>query len=249
MKSIFAFFVGVVVAVAVALALGVVSDRVSLAVVATVIVGVGCLAWLVVIVVLPWNLFFQARHLLNEIARSRERGVTVALAQEEKARAVAGRMLRISIGLHVGSAVVVGAGSFVYGERVGYIFAGLFLLSTLFRPAVEYHRYLRRLLSDALVEIKYPRDDVVQLVADVKALLRTTDEHGRQLDALSREDDRLRRDLEAKSDDARRRLDAVARRFEETIDRLTDNQEIISGIKAFLRLVQKKNEPDAQPGL
>jgi hypothetical protein len=30
----------------------------------------------------------------------------------------------------------------------------------------------------------------------------------------------------------------VARKFEETIDRLTDNQEIISGIKAFLRLVQ-----------
>jgi hypothetical protein len=36
-----------------------------------------------------------------------------------------------------------------------------------------------------------------------------------------------------------RRLSAVARRFEETIDRLTDNQQIISGIKAFLRLIQQ----------
>ena len=35
-----------------------------------------------------------------------------------------------------------------------------------------------------------------------------------------------------------RKLDAVARKFEETIDRLTDNQEIIAGIKAFLRLIQ-----------
>jgi hypothetical protein len=31
----------------------------------------------------------------------------------------------------------------------------------------------------------------------------------------------------------------VSRRIEETIDRLTDNQEIISGLKALLRLVQR----------
>lgn len=239
MKSFIPFVVGVVLAVAVALAFGAYSDRVSFAVVATVLVGLCCLVWLVVIVVLPWNTFFQARHLLNEIAKSRERGVAVPEVQEHKAQAVARRMLRISIGLHLGSALVVGVGSFIYGERVGYVFAGLFLLSTLFRPAVEYHRYLRQLLSDALVEIRYPRDDVLQLVAEVKGLVQTVEQHREELRELSKEDSALRRDMETRTDEARRKLDGVARRFDETIDRLTDNQEIISGIKAFLRLVQR----------
>lgn len=241
MKPFFAFLVGAVVVAAVALGLGYAGDRVSFAVVATVLIGLCCLVWLVVIVVLPWNTYFQARHLLNEIARSRERGVEVAPAQEQKADAVARRMLRISIGLHLGSALVVFAGSYVYGDRTGYVFAALFLLSTLFRPAVEYHRYLRRLLSDALVEIRYPRDDVMQLVSEVKTLVATVEQHRVELAGLVKEDGRLRSEMEARTDDARRRLDAVARRFKETIDRLTDNQEIISGIKAFLRLVQKND--------
>jgi hypothetical protein len=50
---------------------------------------------------------------------------------------------------------------------------------------------------------------------------------------------RVRTEGQNRSEESQRQLDAVARRFEETIDRLTDNQEIISGIKAFLRLVQR----------
>jgi hypothetical protein len=33
-------------------------------------------------------------------------------------------------------------------------------------------------------------------------------------------------------------LAALARKFEESLDRLTDNRELISGIKAFLRMVR-----------
>ncbi|WP_171064386.1 hypothetical protein [Actinomadura soli] len=35
-----------------------------------------------------------------------------------------------------------------------------------------------------------------------------------------------------------RRLDAMGRQFEETVARLTDNQEVIAGIKAFLRMLR-----------
>ena len=88
-KPFFAFLVGAVVVAAVALGLGYAGDRVSFAVVATVLIGLCCLVWLVVIVVLPWNTDVQARHLLNEIARARDCGVEVAPAQEQKADAVA----------------------------------------------------------------------------------------------------------------------------------------------------------------
>ena len=50
-------------------------------------------------------------------------------------------------------------------------------------------------------------------------------------DALVAQSERQRQELE-------QRLAALARKFEESLDRLTDNREIISGIKAFLRMVR-----------
>jgi hypothetical protein len=43
---------------------------------------------------------------------------------------------------------------------------------------------------------------------------------------------------EARARDLERRVVALGRVFEETVDRLTDNQQILGGIKAFLRLVR-----------
>lgn len=231
------FVVGVVAAVVVAFLAG--RIEIPFATVVTVAVGAVCLGWLVTIVVLPWNLHFQARHLLQEIEKSRARGIVVADDQEHKARSVARRMLRISLGLHLGSAALLGGGATLYGEPVGQVFAGLFLLSTLFRPAVEYYRHLRLQLQDALTEVRYPRNDVVKLVEDVSMVVASSEEHSRALADLRSELSRVRIEGQSRSDESQRKLDAVARRFEETIDRLTDNQEIISGIKAFLRLVQR----------
>lgn len=126
-----------------------------------------------------------------------------------------------------------------HGEPVGQVFAGLFLLSTLFRTAVEYDRHLRRQLADALTEVRYPRDDVVKLVEDVRLVVSSSEEHARALADLRHELACVRTEGQNRSEEHQRKLDAVARRFEETIDLLTDNQEIISGIKAFLRLVQR----------
>ncbi|MGW2349103.1 hypothetical protein [Actinacidiphila glaucinigra] len=48
-----------------------------------------------------------------------------------------------------------------------------------------------------------------------------------------------------RAEDADRRITALAREFEATIDRLTDNEEIITGLKAFLRLLRAG---DVAPG-
>jgi hypothetical protein len=212
--------------------------QVPLTLVATVGAGIACLAWLVVIVVLPWNLYFQARHLLFELQRSKQRGIAVQEQAEGEARAVESRMLRVSVGLHLVSAALLALGAWLSGERLGHVFAALYLLSTLFRPAVEYYRYLRARLTAALDEVKYPRDDIQRVVAEVRQLLEDRTAQGKALSTLREEHAALEAAMVAGDRDAQRRLDAVARKFEETIDRLTDNQEIISGIKAFLRLVQ-----------
>ncbi|TXS19210.1 hypothetical protein EAO70_10280 [Streptomyces sp. adm13(2018)] len=39
-------------------------------------------------------------------------------------------------------------------------------------------------------------------------------------------------------DETDRRIAALAREFESTVNRLTDNEEIITGLKAFLRLLR-----------
>jgi hypothetical protein len=154
-------------------------------------------------------------------------------------------MLRVSLGLHLGSALLLAAGSWLFGQELGYAFAGLFLLSTLFRPAAEYHRFLHDKLSRFLGEVKVPREDAVKLLHDLRALgeamgaqRRGLEDHGKELQQLQHGLHHLGEAARAGDLENQRRLDAVARKFEETIDRLTDNQEIISGIKAFLRLVQ-----------
>ena len=216
--------------------------KLDLALTATIGMGVVCLAWLVAVVVLPWNLYFRARHLLAEMAQSERRNIPVDAQARSEARTLETRMLRLSVLLHVVSALLLAAGSWLFGQRLGYAFAGLFLLSTLFRPAVEYHRYLHEKLGKFLSEVKYPREDLVKLLADVKALLAADEAKTKTLEELQRDLAAQGEAMRAGDRDNHRKLEAVARKFEETIDRLTDNQEIISGIKAFLRLVQPRRE-------
>lgn len=239
MKTLFSFVAG---AALMAGVLGVLVWHLPLALLGAIALGIACLVWLVVIVVLPWNLFFQARHLLFELRRSRARGLVVAEEHETQAVAVQRRMLRISIGLHLGSALLLGLGSWWAAQPMGHVFAGLFLLSTLFRPAVEYYQYLRRQLTEVLEEVKYPREDVVRLIHDVDFGKQQLKEHGEQQVEFTRELARLESESIARTTEAHRRLDAVIRKFDESLDRLTDNREVISGLKAFLRLVR---EPDA----
>jgi hypothetical protein len=236
MKTFFGFLFGAAVTAGL---LGAFVLHVPLALVATIGMGLACLAWLVVIVVLPWNLFFQARHVLLEMERSRARGLPISAEQEASTKRVQTRMLRISIALHVVSAALLWLGSWLSNEPLGNVFAGLFLLSTLFRPAVEYYQYLRAQLFEVMNEVKYPRDDVAKLIAEVKA----DAEHIRALQhshaELTRELQKLETTTVARTTEAHRRLDSVARKFDEALDRLTDNREVIAGLKAFLRLVRE----------
>ena len=109
----------------------------------------------------------------------------------------------------------------------------------MFRPGVEYYRHVRRVLSQALQEVNYPRDDVVKLVDDVRGVFEDLRGCRASISQLRAELQRTGTEAANRSEENRRRTDGVARKFEETIDRLTDNQEIISGIKAFLRLLQR----------
>jgi len=198
-----------------------------------------CLGWLVVVMTLPWNLYFQAKAVLFEMQRSRERGLSVRVDREAEARSVATRMLRFSIGLHLGSAVLAAGVTALERGHWGYVFSGFYLLSGFFRPGVEYYRYLRQRLGHLSAEVRFPPDDVKALQAEVlrlgtmaTAATKVDEQLGERLTLLQRSSDVRQKDLD-------RRVTSLARTFEDTVNRLTDNQQIIGGIKAFLRLVKQ----------
>ena len=94
-------------------------------------------------------------------------------------------------------------------------------------------------LGHLAAETRFPREDVKALSAEV-ASLRAQAVASAKADKQLHEDlDKLRQGTAARQAEIERRFVLLTRTFEETVDRLTDNQQIIGGIKAFLRLVQK----------
>lgn len=149
--------------------------------------GVLSLLWLLLLLTVPWNLYFRAHSVLAEIGVSRSKGA--------------------------------------------------------------YFGQLRRRLGTLLKDVTFPRDDVLELRESVArlhagtmALEEKAEEQYRALAELRRTMDALNVSAHGRADDADRRIAALAREFESTVNRLTDNQEIISGLKAFLRLLRTADD-------
>ncbi|KQX46336.1 MULTISPECIES: hypothetical protein [unclassified Streptomyces] len=217
-------------------------------------VGAGTLGllWLLLLLTAPWNLYFRAHAVLAEITVSREKGIAVAGERDGEARRIARVMLRVAVAGHVVTAAVALAVAAATGRAAGYWFAGFFLLSTFFRPAGSYFGQLRRRLRVLLREVTFPRDDVVALTARVAALESggavldgKADEQYRALAELRRTVDAVGLSAHGRADETDRRIAALAREFEATVNRLTDNEEIITGLKAFLRLLRATDSSDA----
>jgi hypothetical protein len=229
--------------------------------------GAVSLYWLLIITTVPWNLYFRTRIVRHEIGVSRTRGITVRAEHEAEVRRLERLLLWLAVGGHVASAVVVAVVTYVSGHVLGYYFAAFYLLSCAFRPAAAYLGYVASRIASLLKETKYPREDLIDLTtrlttlsAEVEALRDATgsaqERAFRELDGVRedlrgssarlREDVRLAREsAEGEREAARervatveRRVAGVARHFDAAVDGLTDQQELLSGIRAFVRLVR-----------
>ena len=233
--------------------------------------GAVALAWLIVLVAVPWNLYFAANQVVVEMAVSRERGITVRAAQDAEARRIARRMLWFALGGHIGTAVVTAVITYFSGATVGYYFAGFYLLSTAARPAAAYFAHLRGRIAALTRESMYPREDVISLKAkadsvagtlkELQAALRQAQDgvtndlrraestlaaditHTRQVltTDLARLQDTQAEDRAAarsRDDDLGRRIDQMVRRIEGTLDGISDHQELLTGVRALIRMIR-----------
>jgi hypothetical protein len=228
----------------------------------TVAVVVVALSWLVVLVTVPWNLYFAARRAALQMAVSRDRGIAVRSAYDAEARRISDRMLRFALGGHVGTAIVATVIAYISGNKTGYYVAGIFLLATMFRPASAYFFHVRERIKVFTRESTHPRDDVITLwerMGEVSALARQTAddlhrtqatladtiEHTRNL--LGADLNRLRETQEAdraqarsRHDDLKRQIDQMVRRIEATLDGISDHQELLAGLRALVRMVRSE---------
>src|ERR1022692_4536972 len=125
--------------------------------------GAVALGWLILLVAVPWNLYFAARRVVTEQAVSRGRGITVRAEQEAEARRIARRMLWFALGGHLCTAAVTAAITYYSGDSLGYYITGSYLLSATIRPAAAYFAHLRQRISALSRESLHPRDDIVTL--------------------------------------------------------------------------------------
>ena len=232
-------------------------------------IGAGgvALAWLIVLVTVPWNLYFAARQAVADMAVSRERGITVRAAQEKEAGRLARRMLWLALGAHLGTAAVAAVITFFSGATAGYYFAGFYLLATAIRPAEAYVAHIRERIRVLTRETTHPRDDVASLkrqadrtdkaVGELRAELRRAQEDLRRTESalagdithardlltadLARVQDAQEADRAAarnRDDDLGRRIDQMVRRIEATLDGISDHQELLTGIRALVRMMK-----------
>jgi hypothetical protein len=135
------------------------------------LIGVLAFTWLMMIVVVPWNVYFEAKEVLSEAKTSEKRAIVFDNSNLPYLRNLAFWSLLIAIFLHLASAGGLYWIAWAQISTVGYAGAGAALLLTLLRPAVRAYQYISDRLYQIRQEIKYPREDVVLLKDNVELLL------------------------------------------------------------------------------
>ncbi len=126
-------------------------------------IGIGIFEWSILIVTVPWNIYFKAKAAAETGKESQLQGISVEDRQIQYASSIATKSLIIAIGLHLGTAIglyllaINGITSLGYWSSIGV------LLLTLLRPAISTYEYLAMRLGAMQEQFAYPRADILEL--------------------------------------------------------------------------------------
>ena len=219
------------------------------------VIGLFVLWWLIVVVVLPWDLYFKARTVLVDAARSRKDGITVADADVAYVARWATLSLWLAIALHL-----LSAGGFwllahfgIY--QLGYYAAAAAILAMGLRPAGRAYDYLVERLGSIGREVHHPRDDVLALRERIDGMDEKLKELLLRLDAKdpaswsaqvesrltagAAEIERLRAEAEdarRANDDAHRQL---ARDAEAAAARMAEDTRVLNHVRELVRFFKE----------
>jgi hypothetical protein len=126
-------------------------------------IGIGIFEWAILIVTVPWNIYFSAQAAVQTGKESQLQGISVDDRQIRYASGIATKSLIVAIGLHLGTAIglywlaISGITALGYWSSVGV------LLLTLLRPAISTYEYLATRLRAMQEQFAYPRADILEL--------------------------------------------------------------------------------------
>ena len=127
------------------------------------VIGSASFWWLLVIVTVPWNIHFKAKETLFDAEQSIDKEIPVDEKQLNYVKVLVRRSLIIAVFLHILSTIglYILAATGISAE--GYISSGAALLLTGLRPAISAYEYLYKRLTNIGKELKFPREDIVEL--------------------------------------------------------------------------------------
>jgi len=137
------------------------------------LIGILAVMWLFAIVTVPWNAHFRAREILDEAEISKRKDILVIESSLEFARRIVKRSLFIAILLHVVSAIGLYALAVFSITPVGYVGAILAVLLAFLRPAMRSYEYIQTRLASIREEFRYPRQDINELLGDIRTIKET----------------------------------------------------------------------------
>lgn len=137
------------------------------------IIGTASFIWLITIVTVPWNIYFEAKETLAEAQQSEQQGISIAASERATVQLIAKRSLLVVLVLHALSAIVFYGLAITGISGVGYFGSIAALLLTLLRPAIRTYQYFAMRLQLVRQQFKYPREGVVELRQQVSQLVDT----------------------------------------------------------------------------
>lgn len=126
------------------------------------LVGIVTFWWLLLIVIVPWNVYFQAKTILHKAEYPTDKRIIIKPEQVAYAHTWTNRALLLAVGLHILSAI----GLYFVARSVsvvGYVGSVIALLLTGLRPIIRGYEYLSIRLSDIDQQAHFPQDNVFRL--------------------------------------------------------------------------------------
>lgn len=214
-------------------------------------IGIASFWWLMVIVTVPWNIYFDAREVIAEANTSKQKEITVDEGQIEYAEKISRWSIIVAIALHIISAIVLYWLAAIGVSSVGYFSCAATLLLTILRPSIRTYEYLAYRLKMIREQILYPREDILELrsrfdilESSVKYLQEQIDplqgdswagKQQREWEILHQESARLRANLEQLQANNEVEHEKLSREAKSAIAQITEDGQFLNHVREIIR--------------
>ncbi|OKH18412.1 hypothetical protein [[Limnothrix rosea] IAM M-220] len=210
------------------------------------LIGIASFWWLLAVVTIPWNIYFEAVETQDEAKISRKKGIPVDLPQLNYVAEVARWSLVGAIALHILSALGLYCLAAWGISAVGYVSAFAVLLLTVLRPAIRGYQFLAFKLINIRQQIQYPREDIVELrmrvdtlEATTKALAKTLEDAAKkqteELTGMRQNMATLRAKLEELAAVNQTEHQRLAREATGAIAQLSEDSQVLNHVREIIR--------------